>query len=430
LSLIDFLIKNGAERFVEECRDRIYKIRTLQDYNYYEGTIDKGAGVREKSRQIVELLQSNDLIKSEREKARTLRSKLKGIDSNSLSGGSMYDIGSRTRYDGDETPNYGRYGDETDRSQRSDRVENNQFKSRSLSENIEKDVETERRSPKKADGNGGKLKVHLKKSSVTTVSTKPVEIVPSVEVDLLGGDLLAVNDDPFVSTNSNGGDFDPFGVTSSSAPLSQAVPTKLGSQNSFFDPFSPAVPPAPVVDSTSLYINQTVQVSSMPPASYNQHYGSNMFPHNTSVPFNSTLPSLQQTTSIANSQSGYGDGKNTFDSNSSADADFGDFTSANEKAPVASSIQQPSNSNDKWSNLGSLVDLTKIEKNDEILNKQKAATVQSEKSAQAQADKSFAGLDGFSKTQFSMVHLFCYFTIYELMFIFVLIIVECSSAFE
>eukprot|EP01040_Poterioochromonas_malhamensis_P023459 gene23459-28781_t len=86
LTLIDFIIKNGAERFIEECRDRLYKIRNLQEYNYYEGSVDKGSGVREMSKRIVELLGNNEAIRTEREKARVLRSKLTGVESRTSGG--------------------------------------------------------------------------------------------------------------------------------------------------------------------------------------------------------------------------------------------------------------------------------------------------------------------------------------------------------
>ena len=38
LTLVEFLIKNGSERFIEGSRDKLYKIRNLGDYNFYEGT--------------------------------------------------------------------------------------------------------------------------------------------------------------------------------------------------------------------------------------------------------------------------------------------------------------------------------------------------------------------------------------------------------
>ena len=46
LTLLDFLIKNGSERVIEASRDKLHKIRALQDFNFYEGPVDKGSGVR------------------------------------------------------------------------------------------------------------------------------------------------------------------------------------------------------------------------------------------------------------------------------------------------------------------------------------------------------------------------------------------------
>ncbi|CAN0336310.1 unnamed protein product, partial [Phaeothamnion confervicola] len=88
LSLLDHLIKNGAERVVEDARDHLHRIRMLADsFNYYEGHLDKGSGVREKSKQLIDLLASNDAIRDEREKARKLRDKFVGIGSGGGGGG-------------------------------------------------------------------------------------------------------------------------------------------------------------------------------------------------------------------------------------------------------------------------------------------------------------------------------------------------------
>ncbi|KAG5175034.1 hypothetical protein JKP88DRAFT_259252 [Tribonema minus] len=69
LSLLEHLIKNGTERVVEDARDRMHRITTLSQFNYYEGHADKGSGVREKSKQLIELLKSNDTIREERKRA-------------------------------------------------------------------------------------------------------------------------------------------------------------------------------------------------------------------------------------------------------------------------------------------------------------------------------------------------------------------------
>lgn len=44
LSLLDYLIRNGSERVIDDARDHVYQIRTLNDFQYTEpGTgVDHG----------------------------------------------------------------------------------------------------------------------------------------------------------------------------------------------------------------------------------------------------------------------------------------------------------------------------------------------------------------------------------------------------
>ncbi len=44
LSLLEHLVKNGAERVIEDARDNLHRVRMLADFNYYEGPVDKGSG--------------------------------------------------------------------------------------------------------------------------------------------------------------------------------------------------------------------------------------------------------------------------------------------------------------------------------------------------------------------------------------------------
>ena len=75
LNLLDHLVKNGAERCVDDARNHGHVLRTLGQFNYYEGTIDRGLGVREKSKQVLEVLGDDDRVREERQKARKLREK-------------------------------------------------------------------------------------------------------------------------------------------------------------------------------------------------------------------------------------------------------------------------------------------------------------------------------------------------------------------
>lgn len=96
LTLLEHLLKNGVERCVDDARNHSHQLRNLDKFNYYEGTVDRGVGVREKSKQVVEILQDDERIREERQKARTLREKFAGrgavaSSSGGGGGGVMYE---------------------------------------------------------------------------------------------------------------------------------------------------------------------------------------------------------------------------------------------------------------------------------------------------------------------------------------------------
>lgn len=105
LTLLEHLLKNGSDRIVEDARSRGHKLRGLYNFNYYEGTTDRGVGVREKSKQIMEVLQDNERVREERTKARKLREKFGG-------GMGMSGVGSNgNKYEGFGNDSYsGGYG--------------------------------------------------------------------------------------------------------------------------------------------------------------------------------------------------------------------------------------------------------------------------------------------------------------------------------
>ncbi|KAL7557847.1 hypothetical protein ACA910_019891 [Epithemia clementina (nom. ined.)] len=87
LTLLEHLIKNGSERCVDDARNHGHSLRALQQFNYYEGTIDRGQGVREKSKQLIEMLGDDERVREERMKARKLREKFGGGNLGGVSGG-------------------------------------------------------------------------------------------------------------------------------------------------------------------------------------------------------------------------------------------------------------------------------------------------------------------------------------------------------
>jgi epsin len=87
LTLLEHLVKNGSERCVDDARNHSHVLRNLNRFNYYEGTVDRGVGVREKSKQLIEILSSDDNIREERQNARKMREKFSGSSMTASSGG-------------------------------------------------------------------------------------------------------------------------------------------------------------------------------------------------------------------------------------------------------------------------------------------------------------------------------------------------------
>ena len=101
LTLLEHLIKNGSERCVDDARNHGHSLRALHQFNYYEGTIDRGLGVREKSKQLVEILADDDRIREERQKAKQLREKFGGnLGGTGSYGGATASSASASKYAG------------------------------------------------------------------------------------------------------------------------------------------------------------------------------------------------------------------------------------------------------------------------------------------------------------------------------------------
>lgn len=73
LLLLEYLIKTGTEKVAQQCKENIYAIQTLKDFQYIEEGKDQGMHVREKAKQLVSLLKDDERLKNER--ARALKAK-------------------------------------------------------------------------------------------------------------------------------------------------------------------------------------------------------------------------------------------------------------------------------------------------------------------------------------------------------------------
>ena len=76
LVLLDYLIKCGSEKVAQQCRENIYSIETLKDFQHVEESRDQGLNVREKAKQMVALLHDEERLKNERARFLLTRKRL------------------------------------------------------------------------------------------------------------------------------------------------------------------------------------------------------------------------------------------------------------------------------------------------------------------------------------------------------------------
>jgi len=70
LLLLDYLLKNGSDQVLRETRVHLIEIQTLTQFQHIdEHDKDQGVNVRERAKQVVELLHDDNRLKTEREKA-------------------------------------------------------------------------------------------------------------------------------------------------------------------------------------------------------------------------------------------------------------------------------------------------------------------------------------------------------------------------
>ncbi|WVW86480.1 hypothetical protein I302_108528 [Kwoniella bestiolae CBS 10118] len=79
LTLLEFLVKNGSERVVDDARAHVSTIKMLRSFHYIdEKGKDQGINVRNRASEIASLLGDVDKIRSERRKAKSNKNKYQG----------------------------------------------------------------------------------------------------------------------------------------------------------------------------------------------------------------------------------------------------------------------------------------------------------------------------------------------------------------
>ncbi|KAL4878401.1 hypothetical protein BJY04DRAFT_221127 [Aspergillus karnatakaensis] len=247
LQLLEFLIKNGSERVVDDARSHLSLIRMLRQFHYIDPNgKDQGINVRNRAQELVKLLGDVELIRSERKKAKTNRNKFRGFEGGAGGGigGGIGSSGGRYGGFGSESLSFGGYsggvygdgggfggatGDFEDSGRRSNRFEE-------YDEYDEADAAPSHRraaSPPRAQREAKKPEA-------------PKAPEPDL-VDFLGDDDSAAAPAPTTTTSTTAAGKQPVG----SSGLNMLDPTPAGDDDDF-DDFQSA--PAPATSTNSFGI--------------------------------------------------------------------------------------------------------------------------------------------------------------------------------
>jgi epsin len=88
LQLLEFLIKHGSERVVDDARGHLTLLKMLRQFHFIDQSgKDQGINVRNRAKELAELLGDVDRIRSERKKARATKNKYTGVEGGTFGGG-------------------------------------------------------------------------------------------------------------------------------------------------------------------------------------------------------------------------------------------------------------------------------------------------------------------------------------------------------
>ncbi|XP_035674594.1 clathrin interactor 1-like isoform X9 [Branchiostoma floridae] len=88
LLLLSYLVRNGSERVVTSAREHIYDLRQLEDYTFKDELgRDQGINVRQKTKDLIDFIQDDERLRTERKKAKKTKDKYIGMSSDAFEGG-------------------------------------------------------------------------------------------------------------------------------------------------------------------------------------------------------------------------------------------------------------------------------------------------------------------------------------------------------
>ncbi|KAF8248982.1 ENTH-domain-containing protein [Wilcoxina mikolae CBS 423.85] len=266
LQLLEFLIKNGAEQVIDDARSHLSTIKMLRQFYYIDHNgKDQGVNVRNRAKELAELLSDVDRIRQERKKARQTKTKYVGVEGGTSGGGfSGSSMGTGRRFGGfgNDTADFGGYpgggvyGDGGGFSGRSTGgFHDDGYSSRSDSRNNQKFEEYD-----EYDDGGATAarRPAPSRRQEPAAAPPPKKKAPEPEIDLLGGDVSAEPSNGKAPASTDLGsaaaddDFDDF---QSAAPAKPAAPSNPMAA------FTPMTPPPLTSSASGLSLVQPKPVS-------------------------------------------------------------------------------------------------------------------------------------------------------------------------
>ncbi|KAI5781775.1 ENTH domain-containing protein [Peziza echinospora] len=107
LQLLEFLVKNGSEQVIDDARSHVSTIKMLRQFHFIDANgKDQGVNVRNRAKELGDLLGDVDRIRAERKKARAAKTKYGGVEGGSMAGG----FGGTSSFGGSSSGSRSRFG--------------------------------------------------------------------------------------------------------------------------------------------------------------------------------------------------------------------------------------------------------------------------------------------------------------------------------
>lgn len=245
LQLLEYLIKNGSERIIDDVRANLSLIQMLKSFHYIDSKgRDQGINVRNRAKNLIALLNDDNMIRTERKKSRTNAKKFGGVSSAAYGGASSITNGGSFGDDDFTNRVYGDGGVYGERFGDSAESYNNGQTGNSNFEEYDVGGTTSAAGSSRATTGSSNVNVSASKSSSRSKAQAPAPKKP--ENDLYG-DLLSF-DGPVSSSggatshghDNNGGDdddddeFDDFQAAPSQSQAPSGHTSNLGNLSNLY----------------------------------------------------------------------------------------------------------------------------------------------------------------------------------------------------